>query len=269
MRPAELARAMGVSRWTEWRTRLDAARAGLVRDWTLPDPEARGYGRGAVRVLDLAFVRTREVTQRVAANREEKASRAERRREARRRAKEASRVGDAGDRSAEPPATPERAGEARGADLARRGAALGDAPPAPARSGAGRPGAPALASPAGVAAARAAVPEVEWTDPPAPRRSIDARSRLSSLAGAADDLHPSDADAAEASCAWITSPVPAPVLQQSQPSCAERVRERAHDRRDRRWDQRSRTRQRLLRSQNRRAPAGLGRWPTGAEDQSR
>ena len=56
VRPAELARAMGVSRWTEWRTRLDAVRAGLVRDWTLPDPEARGYGRGAVRVLELAFV---------------------------------------------------------------------------------------------------------------------------------------------------------------------------------------------------------------------
>ncbi len=92
VRPAELARAMGVSRWTEWRTRLDAMRAGLVRDWTLPDPEARGYGRGAVRVLDLAFVRTREVTQRVAANREEKASRAERRREARRRAKEANHI---------------------------------------------------------------------------------------------------------------------------------------------------------------------------------
>ena len=65
VRPAELARAMGVSRWTEWRTRLDAARAGLVRDWTLPDPEARGYGRGAVRVLELAFVRTRDVTKRV------------------------------------------------------------------------------------------------------------------------------------------------------------------------------------------------------------
>ena len=32
VRPAELARAMGVSRWTEWRTRLDAARAGLVRE---------------------------------------------------------------------------------------------------------------------------------------------------------------------------------------------------------------------------------------------
>ncbi|MGE0026054.1 MAG: hypothetical protein AB7O78_04315 [Thermoleophilia bacterium] len=89
VRPAELARAMGVSRWTEWRTRLDAARAGLVRDWTLPDPEARGYGRGAVRVLELAFVRTREVTKRVVANREEKVSRAERRREARRQAKEA------------------------------------------------------------------------------------------------------------------------------------------------------------------------------------
>ncbi|HMN99285.1 MAG TPA: hypothetical protein PKD59_07720 [Miltoncostaeaceae bacterium] len=86
VRPAELARAMGVSRWTEWRTRLDAARAGLVRDWTLPDPEARGYGRGAVRVLELAFVRTREVTKRVAANRQEKATRAERRREARRKA---------------------------------------------------------------------------------------------------------------------------------------------------------------------------------------
>ncbi len=83
---------MGVSRWTEWRTRLDAARAGLVRDWTLPDPEARGYGRGAVRVLDLAFVRTREVTRRVATNREEKVSRAECRREALRPAKEVSRV---------------------------------------------------------------------------------------------------------------------------------------------------------------------------------
>lgn len=93
VRPADLARAMGVSRWTEWRTRLDAARAGLVRDWTLPDPEARGYGRGAVRVLELAFVRTREVTKRVAANREEKASRAERRREARRTAKEARLAG--------------------------------------------------------------------------------------------------------------------------------------------------------------------------------
>ena len=92
VRPAELARAMGVSRWTEWRTRLDAARAGLVRDWALPEPEARGYGRGAVRVLDLAFVRTREVTKRVAANREEKASRAERRRQARKRAKEKSRA---------------------------------------------------------------------------------------------------------------------------------------------------------------------------------
>ena len=103
VRPAELARAMGVSRWTEWRTRLDAARAGLVRDWTLPDPEARGYGRGAVRVLDLAFVRTRQVTQRVAANREEKASRAERRREARRQAKEASRPA-ARTVAAEPPA---------------------------------------------------------------------------------------------------------------------------------------------------------------------
>ena len=92
VRPVELARAMGVSRWTEWRTRLDAARAGLVREWTLPDPEARGYSRGAVRVLELAFARTREVPQRVAANREEKASRAECRREALRRAKEASRV---------------------------------------------------------------------------------------------------------------------------------------------------------------------------------
>jgi hypothetical protein len=92
VRPAELARAMGVSRWTEWRTRLDAVRVGLVRDWTLPDPEARGYGRGAVRVLDLAFVRTREVTKRVVANRDERASRAERRREVRRRAKEASRA---------------------------------------------------------------------------------------------------------------------------------------------------------------------------------
>ena len=107
VRPAELARAMGVSRWTEWRTRLDAARAGLVRDWTLPDPEARGYGRGAVRVLDLAFVRTRQVTQRVAANREEKASRAARRREARKRAKEESR-GAMPVAAADPDTTPSR-----------------------------------------------------------------------------------------------------------------------------------------------------------------
>jgi hypothetical protein len=92
VRPAELAGAMGVSCWTDWRTRLDAARAGLVWDCTLPDPETRGYGRGAVRVLELAFVRTREVTKRVVANREEKASRAERRRKARQEAKEAVRA---------------------------------------------------------------------------------------------------------------------------------------------------------------------------------
>ena len=103
VRPAELARAMGVSRWTEWRTRLDAARAGLVRDWTLPDPAARGYGRGAVRVLELAFVRTRQVTERVAANRGERATRAERRREARRWAKAASPVAPPST-VAEPPA---------------------------------------------------------------------------------------------------------------------------------------------------------------------
>ena len=100
VRPAALAKAMGVSRWTEWRTRLDGARAGLIRDWTLPEPEARGYGRGAVRVLELAFVRTREVTRRVVANRQQRASRAERRREARRRAKQATQ-----------PATPDAAAD--------------------------------------------------------------------------------------------------------------------------------------------------------------
>ena len=88
VRPAALAERMGVSRWTEWRARRDAVAAGVIRDWTLPDPEARGYGRGAVRVVELAFVRTRAVTQKVAAMKEEKASRAQRRREARRRAKE-------------------------------------------------------------------------------------------------------------------------------------------------------------------------------------
>lgn len=92
VRPVELAHAMGVSRWTEWRTRLDPVRAGLVRDWTLPEPEARGYGRGAVRVLEFGFVCTREVTRRAVANREERASRAERRREERRKAKEADRA---------------------------------------------------------------------------------------------------------------------------------------------------------------------------------
>jgi hypothetical protein len=115
VRPVELARAMGVSRWTEWRTRVDAVRAGLVRDWALPDPEARGYGRGAVRVLELAFVRTREVTKRVAANREEKASRAERRREARRQAKEARRAATPAATPAESPALP--AAQVRREDL--------------------------------------------------------------------------------------------------------------------------------------------------------
>jgi hypothetical protein len=92
VRPAALAERMGVSRWTEWRARRDAAAATVIKDWTLPHPEARGYGRGAVRVVELAFVRTRQVTRRVAAMKEEKASRAERRREARRRAKSKTRV---------------------------------------------------------------------------------------------------------------------------------------------------------------------------------
>ena len=87
VRPAGLAQRMGVSRWTEWRTRRDAVTAGVVRDWSLPDPEARGYGRGAVRLVELAFVRTRAVTQKVAAQREERASRAERRRSERARLK--------------------------------------------------------------------------------------------------------------------------------------------------------------------------------------
>jgi hypothetical protein len=87
VRPAALAERMGVSRWTEWRARRDAVSAGVIRDWTLPDPEARGYGRGAVRVVELAFVRTRAVTKKVAALKEERASRAERRRAERARAK--------------------------------------------------------------------------------------------------------------------------------------------------------------------------------------
>ena len=85
VRPMVLAQGMGVSRWTEWRARRDAVTAGVVRDWSLPDPEARGYGRGAVRVVELAFVRTRAVTQKVAAQKEERASRAERRRQERER----------------------------------------------------------------------------------------------------------------------------------------------------------------------------------------
>jgi len=87
VRPAALAARMGVSRWTEWRARRDAVAAGVIRDWSLPDPEARGYGRGAVRVVELAFVRTRAVTQKVAAMKEERASRAERRRAERASAK--------------------------------------------------------------------------------------------------------------------------------------------------------------------------------------
>lgn len=86
VRPMALAQRMGVSRWTEWRARRDAVLAGVVRDWSLPDPEARGYGRGAVRVLELAFVRTRAVTRKVTAQKEERASRAERRRQERQRA---------------------------------------------------------------------------------------------------------------------------------------------------------------------------------------
>jgi hypothetical protein len=58
-----------------------------MRDWSFPDPEARDYGRGAVRVVELAFVRTRAVTQEVAAQKEERANRAERRREERARLK--------------------------------------------------------------------------------------------------------------------------------------------------------------------------------------
>jgi hypothetical protein len=87
--PAGLARRMGVSRWTEWRARGDAVLAGVVRDWSLPDPEARGYGRGAVRVVELAFVRTRAVTQKVAAQKAERVTRAERRRAERARARAA------------------------------------------------------------------------------------------------------------------------------------------------------------------------------------
>jgi hypothetical protein len=87
VRPVALAERMGVSRWTEWRARRDAVSAGVIRDWSLPDPEARGCGRGAVRVVELAFVRTRAVTQRVAAQKEERATRAERRRGERARLK--------------------------------------------------------------------------------------------------------------------------------------------------------------------------------------
>ena len=88
VRPSALAARMDVSRWTEWRTRRDAVTAGVIREWTLPDPEARGYGRGAVRVVELAFVRTRAVTQKVVAMKQERTSRAERRREARRQTRE-------------------------------------------------------------------------------------------------------------------------------------------------------------------------------------
>ncbi|WP_217922024.1 hypothetical protein [Miltoncostaea oceani] len=102
VRPAALAERMGVSRWTEWRARRDATAAGVIRDWSLPDPEARGYGRGAVRVVELAFVRTRAVTQKVAAMKEERASRAARRRLARQQARQ-----HAATRSASRPADPD------------------------------------------------------------------------------------------------------------------------------------------------------------------
>jgi hypothetical protein len=108
VRPAALAVRMGVSRWTEWRARRDAVAAGVIRDWSLPDPEARGYGRGAVRVVELAFVRTRAVTQKVAAIKENRASRPARRRRARQQAREhaamksASRTADVEDTKALP-----------------------------------------------------------------------------------------------------------------------------------------------------------------------
>ncbi len=268
VRPAELARAMGVSRWTEWRTRLDAARAGLVRDWTLPDPEARGYGRGAVRVLELAFVRTRQVTQRVAANREEKASRAERRREARRRAKEASRAGDAGDRR-RAAGDAERAGEARGADLARRGAALGDAPPGPARSGAGRPGAPALASTAGVVAARAAVPEVEWS-------ASRIRAGRTTHATGESPLRPRRRAPIRAlptpSSRLRRAPLVRPGLRRCNsrsPAAPTGARASARDRGDRLWDPAISHAPEAPTEPEEKSAGRSGRWPTGAEDQSR
>ncbi len=101
VRPAALAARMGVSRWTEWRARRDAVTAGVIREWTLPDPEARGYGRGAVRVVELAYVRTRAVTQKVLAMKDERASRAERRRADRARIKVAAQA----DRVASPAPT--------------------------------------------------------------------------------------------------------------------------------------------------------------------
>lgn len=103
VRPNALAQRMGVSRWTEWRARRDAALAGVVRDWSLPDPEARGYGRGAVRVVELAFVRTRAVTRMVTAQKEERASRVARRREERERSR-GQRVGPEPARSTRVPA---------------------------------------------------------------------------------------------------------------------------------------------------------------------
>jgi len=112
VRPKLLAERLGVSRWTEWRARRDALRAGVVRDWTLPEDEARGYGRGAVRILELAFVRTRAVTQRVAAAKDERASRAERRRAERERVRR-ERPGTIGSSPQMPPV--ERHGDAAAA----------------------------------------------------------------------------------------------------------------------------------------------------------
>lgn len=144
------------------RARGDATRAGLVRDWTLPEPEARGYGRGAVRVLDLAFVRTREVTNRVAANREEKASRAERRREARRRAKDASRVEAPATPAAElvaTPSAPVRREELISPAAGRLWEMLHRLQPDPVKDGSALP-----RSHPPRTAAQAAVPGFEWTD---------------------------------------------------------------------------------------------------------
>ena len=93
VRPAALAARMRVSRWTEWRARRDAVAAGVVRDWTLPDPEARGYGRGR-RPGGRARLCTHPAPrpEKWRPSQEERASRAQRRREARSRAKRGTRV---------------------------------------------------------------------------------------------------------------------------------------------------------------------------------
>lgn len=134
----------------------------------------------------------------------------------------------------------EYADEARGPDLARRRKALGAGPPAPAHRRAERPGAFALASTTGVAAARAAVPEVDWTNLRTSRQPLNVQAWPLIAPWESRDLHRGATDAVEEPCVAIAPAVPRPgaatVAGQQRQGCGSR----AHNRRDHPRGQRSR-----------------------------